>query len=60
MAFGDVSVVIRGPSSCYDPVPVGEGYRVGWNVGVVGESMNNSVEALSSTLYISNLLTDGQ
>ena len=35
VAFGDVSVVIRGPSSGSDPSPVGEGYRIGKNMGGV-------------------------
>ncbi len=44
VAFADVSVVIRGPSSHSDPIPVGEGYRVGKNLGWWVESMNNGVE----------------
>ena len=45
VAVANVRVVIRGPSSCSDPIPVGEGYRVGKKVGLWAESMNNGVEA---------------
>ncbi len=44
VAFGDERGV-RGPSCYHDPIPVGEGYRVGKNLGWWAESMNNGAEA---------------